>query len=55
MSAKSATSVDVDEELLEFLGGEDADTGDEHWLDYLSQTDLDKAARTNRAAGEVKK
>jgi hypothetical protein len=42
--AKPAATTAADDELLEFLGsvGEDAD-GD--WIDYLSKTDIPKAAK----------
>jgi hypothetical protein len=35
----------ADEDLLEFLGSVDADTGDQDWIDYLSQTDIAKVAK----------
>jgi len=39
-----------DDELLEFLGSVDSEEGDEAWLDYLSQADIAKAARKQKAA-----
>jgi hypothetical protein len=39
-----------DDELLEFLGSVDSEEGDEAWLDYLSQADIGKAARKQKAA-----
>jgi hypothetical protein len=36
---------EADDELLEFLGSVDSETGDEDWLDYLSRTDIAKAAK----------
>ena len=39
-----------DDELLEFLGSVDSEEGDEAWLDYLSQADIVKAARKQKAA-----
>ena len=56
--APAAAVPEVDDELLEFLGGVDSATGDEDWLDYLSQADIAKAAKartTEPAAPEVKK
>jgi hypothetical protein len=38
-----------DDELLEFLGSVDSEEGDEAWLDYLSQADIVKAARQQKA------
>lgn len=49
---------DPDEELLEFLGTvdstSDANTSpdDQSWIDYLSQTDIDRAARSRAAPGQ---
>jgi hypothetical protein len=57
-AAKPAAAPDADGDLLEFLGSVDSDTGDEDWLDYLSQADLVKVAKARNdapAAGEVKK
>ena len=42
--AKPATP-EADDELLEFLGSVDSETGDQDWLDYLSRTDVGKAAK----------
>ena len=39
-----------DDELLEFLGSVDSEEGDEAWLDYLSQADIAKAARKQKAS-----
>lgn len=36
---------EADDELLEFLGSVDSETGDQDWLDYLSQTEIGKAAK----------
>jgi hypothetical protein len=36
---------EADDELLEFLGSVDSETGDQDWLDYLSRTDIGKAAK----------
>ena len=55
---KAAAVPEVDDEMLEFLGGVDSATGDEDWLDYLSQADIAKAAKARTAgpaAPEVKK
>ena len=35
----------ADDELLEFLGSVDEET-DREWIDYLSKTDISKAAKT---------
>jgi len=35
----------ADEDLLEFLGSVDSDSGDQDWIDYLSQTDIAKVAK----------
>ncbi len=35
----------ADDDLLEFLGTVDSDTGDQDWIDYLSQTDIAKVAK----------
>jgi hypothetical protein len=48
---------DPDEELLEFLGTvdstADANTADDQsWIEYLSQTDIDKAAKQANAPGQ---
>ena len=48
----------LDEDLLEFLGTIDSE--DEDWIDYLTQTDIDKVAARKRPpvspdATEVKK
>jgi len=48
----------LDEDLLEFLGTVDSE--DEDWIDYLTQTDIEKVATTRRPkaapdATEVKK
>jgi hypothetical protein len=54
----AAAAPEADDELLEFLGSVDSDTEDEDWLDYLSQTDLVKAAKARKgapSAAEVKK
>ncbi len=49
--AKVAAVPEADDELLEFLGGVDSETGDQDWLDYLSRTDIGKvAARARRRA-----
>jgi hypothetical protein len=47
-TAKPAPPPEVDEELLEFLGSVDADSEDEDWLDYLSQTDIAKVAKDKK-------
>jgi hypothetical protein len=44
------TVPEADDELLEFLGSVDSDTGDEDWLDYLSQTDPAKVAKGDKAS-----
>ena len=44
-TAPPAAVAAPDDELLEFLGSLDSETGDEDWLDYLSQTDIAKAAK----------
>ncbi len=52
-----AKPADPDEEFLEFLGTvdstADANTSpdDQSWIDYLSQTDIDKAAKKAKAPG----
>lgn len=49
---------EADDELLEFLGSVDSATGDDDWLEYLSEADIAKAAKapkTEPAAPEVKK
>jgi hypothetical protein len=35
----------ADDDLLEFLGSVDSDSGDQDWIDYLSQTDIAKVAK----------
>ena len=51
-----AKPADPDEELLEFLGTVDSATDantqpdDQSWIDYLSQTDIDGAAASGKAA-----
>jgi len=53
-----AKPADPDEEFLEFLGtvdsAADANTSpdDQSWIDYLSQTDIDKAAKKAKAPGQ---
>lgn len=53
-----AKPADPDEEFLEFLGTvdstADANTSpdDQSWIDYLSQTDIDKAAKKAKAPGQ---
>ena len=53
-----AKPADPDEEFLEFLGTVDstADANtpadDQSWIDYLSQTDIDKAAKKVSAPGQ---
>lgn len=53
-----AKPADPDEEFLEFLGTVDstADANtpadDQSWIDYLSQTDIDKAAKKASAPGQ---
>lgn len=44
-TAKPPAAPAADEDLLEFLGSVDADTGDQDWIDYLSQTDIAKVAK----------
>jgi hypothetical protein len=44
----AAPAPEVDDELLEFLGSVDADSEDEDWLDYLSQTDIAKVAKDKK-------
>ena len=39
--------VEVDAELLEFLGG--IDELDEEWMDYLTQTDIEKVVKSEPA------
>jgi hypothetical protein len=57
--AKTASEdTSLDEDLLEFLGTIDSE--DEDWIDYLTQTDIDKVAARKRPpvnpdATEVKK
>jgi len=46
---KAARAAEPDDELLEFLGSVDSEEGDEAWLDYLSQADIVKAARKQKA------
>jgi hypothetical protein len=41
---------EADDELLEFLGSVDADTGDQDWIDYLSRTDVGKVAKDEKVA-----
>ncbi len=38
----------LDEDLLEFLGTIDAEDDDEDWIDYLTQTDIEKVAARKR-------
>ncbi|MEP7246366.1 MAG: hypothetical protein ABI885_22180 [Gammaproteobacteria bacterium] len=55
---EAAAIPEVDDEMLEFLGGVDSATEDEDWLEYLSQADIAKAAKARTAgpaAPEVKK
>ncbi len=53
-----AKPADPDEEFLEFLGTVDstadanAPADDQSWIDYLSQTDIDKAAKKSTAPGQ---
>jgi hypothetical protein len=54
----AAEDTSLDEDLLEFLGTIDSE--DEDWIDYLTQTDIDKVAARKRPpvnpdATEVKK
>jgi hypothetical protein len=42
---KPAPDAEADDELLEFLGSVDSETGDQDWLDYLSRTDVAKVAK----------
>ena len=56
-ATKPAAVPEADDDLLEFLGSVDSDTGDEDWLEYLSQTDVAKVARARKSgptATEVK-
>jgi hypothetical protein len=48
-AAKPAATTSADDELLEFLGsvGEEADG---EWIDYLSKTDISKAAKAKNKA-----
>jgi hypothetical protein len=56
-----AKPADPDEELLEFLGTVDSATDantqpdDQSWIDYLSQTDIDRAALGGAAPGTAAK
>ena len=45
-AASKPTATSADDELLEFLGsvGEESDG---EWIDYLSKTDISKAAKAN--------
>ena len=43
----------ADDELLEFLGSVDTDTGDQDWIDYLAQTDVSKVAQAKKNAPEA--
>jgi hypothetical protein len=58
-AAKAATVPEADDELLEFLGSVDSDTGEQDWIDYLAQTDIAKVAKKDKktapVAAEVKK
>jgi hypothetical protein len=58
--AKPAAEEVIDEDLLEFLGTIDSEDEAEDWIDYLSQTDIEKVAARKRAktapdAAEVEK
>ena len=56
-ATKPAAVPEADDDLLEFLGSVDSDTGDEDWLEYLSQTDVAKVAKAGKSgpsATEVK-
>lgn len=46
--AKPAADEALDEDLLEFLGTIDAEGEDEDWIDYLTQTDIEKVAARKR-------
>jgi hypothetical protein len=46
--AKPAADEALDEDLLEFLGTIDAEDEDEDWIDYLTQTDIEKVAARKR-------
>lgn len=48
--AQSSADAPLDEELLEFLGS--VDTGDEDWVDYLTETDIATVAKPSSARGE---
>ena len=48
--APSDAEAPLDEELLEFLGS--IDTGDEDWVDYLTETDIATVAKPTSARGE---
>jgi hypothetical protein len=54
--AKKVTDPTPDDELIEFLGSVDsaadsiAQSDDGSWIEYLSQTDIDKAAKADQAA-----
>jgi hypothetical protein len=56
-----AQTDDPDEEFLEFLGTVDstsdanASPDDQSWIDYLSQTDIDRAALGRAAQGQAAK
>ncbi len=45
VAGERADVAEVDGELLEFLGSVDSETGDQDWIDYLSQTDIAKVAK----------
>lgn len=59
-TAKPEAEEPIDEDLLEFLGTIDSEDEDGDWIDYLTQTDIEKVAARKRAkpapdATEVKK
>jgi hypothetical protein len=58
--AKPPADEALDEDLLEFLGTIDSEDEDDDWIDYLTQTDIEKVAARKRPkpaadATEVKK
>lgn len=47
-AAKADAVPEADDELLEFLGSVDSETGDQDWIDYLARTDVEKVAKGNK-------
>jgi hypothetical protein len=58
--AKPDADEAIDDDMLEFLGTIDSEDEDDDWIEYLTQTDIEKVAARKRAkpapdATEVKK